>query len=712
MIKKIITCLIVLVMFFNFMTLVSAEIVLNSQPEEMHNLGSTIKVPVKIVANQNPIEGTFYGNVLCEGTSRQFYRNDIYLSSGEEQSLEPVLRLTKDKIGSNSSLCKIKFILNDNYKLTNEFEVSSLININLKNNKSVFAPEDVVSIKGTATREDGKDVNGFIDVNINSKDENISLSDSVRNGLFAVNFTIPKDMESKDYLTNIKVYEKDSSENILNTGSLGYGIKVIQIPTSLEISSETQVIEPGDSLEVKVILHDQTGKQMNSSAVVSIKDSEDVILKQVEIPTNEVLEYPVESDYPPQEWIVRAVSNKLVVEKEFQIDEKKSISSQIINHTLFLRNTGNVFYNDSLEIKIAGEEVIINPNLDVGEEKKYTLSAPDGNYNIEVMSENLNNGSYLAEGVLLTGKSISVKEASYKISKAIGNPWVWIFVVFILGFVAYFSFRKSYKKIFIGKFKNKKNKPIHEKKSTEVQQKDERLVSTSAPAQFSLSIKGEKHKSSLVCLKIENLHSIFSKHKDNSSKGNPVETIKQVVQKAEKHNAIVYETSEYLFFILSPLKTRTFDNFKPAYNLAEEIRKEIVNHNKFYKDKIRFGISLNAGEVIIKKDKNNFKFMSFGKLLQSSKKIASISSKFSGEIYLSKEIQEKMIKDAKIESVDKEGIKVYKVKELKHKEKYSRFISDFVKRQKQEGKKDIEKLEKTFKQEIGRFGSDKDKNKK
>ena len=123
--------------------------------------------------------------------------------------------------------------------------------------------------------------------------------------------------------------------------------------------------------------------------------------------------------------------------------------------------------------------------------------------------------------------------------------------------------------------------------------------------------------------------------------------------------------------------TKTFDNEKKALELAQKIEKLLKEHNKLFKQRINFGISLNSGEMISKKEDDILKFMSFGNLMINAKKIASISN---SEVYLSEKMKENLMSYAKIDKHNKQGMDVYKIKEIKEKEEHKKFISDFLKR--------------------------------
>ena len=132
--------------------------------------------------------------------------------------------------------------------------------------------------------------------------------------------------------------------------------------------------------------------------------------------------------------------------------------------------------------------------------------------------------------------------------------------------------------------------------------------------------------------------------------------------------------------------TKTFDNEKKALELAQKIEKLLKEHNKLFRQRIDFGISLNSGEIISKKEGDILKFMGFGNFIINAKKIAAISD---SEVYLSEKIKENLKSYVKIEKHKKKGVDVYKVKEIKEKEEHKKFISDFLKRlEKKDSKED------------------------
>ena len=193
-----------------------------------------------------------------------------------------------------------------------------------------------------------------------------------------------------------------------------------------------------------------------------------------------------------------------------------------------------------------------------------------------------------------------------------------------------------------------------------------------SPAHLSLSIKGEKQKSDVVCLKIKNLKDIEGK------KSGAEETLQKIVDLAEANKTSTYENGDHIFFILAPLKTRTFKNEKVAVDIAQKAKTFLDNHNKLFRQKIHYGISIHTGNTVVKEQDNKFEFMSMGTLITTLKKISSISQ---GEILLSKDFKEKSMSIVKPEKQTRSGVDVYTIKSVKEdNQDNKKFISNFIKR--------------------------------
>ena len=440
---KIIPYLVIAIFMIFFISLVSAEIIINQQPGELYNMGDIVKTSFKIITPVALDPDTFFlVNIFCNGIETRVMQSPVSdMSSGEEREFSLPIPMLEGLIGRTTGICKIKAVLQTlsgieyEYVLTQEFQVSDLINVEILSEDQEFNPGEEINIEGEAIKENGNAVkSGIVELKVNEGNSTIiEKHDTIKNGYFFLNFSTPTDIKAGQYNVNIKVYQTDSSGKVTNKGFANFNLLIKQVPTTLEIFIEDKEVEPGTNLEIKGILHDQTGEKIEANVMLTVKNNKDEIIEQAELKTDNVLEVPIPYNEPPLEWTVSAVSNELTTEIDFEILEKEAVKVELLNNTILITNVGNIAYNKSLSIKIGNESLNIDVYLDVDKSQKYILKAPDGEYEIEVLGEegNLFNGR-----TLLTGKAVEIKKVS-SVMTFMRYPLVWIFIFLVLGFVAF-----------------------------------------------------------------------------------------------------------------------------------------------------------------------------------------------------------------------------------------------------------------------------------
>jgi len=649
--------------------LASAEVIVNQQPDSVYNLGdvATIKATFKPVQT---VTGTFQMDLLCGANAINFYKNGMSITGSDERIIESALVLQKDIINNSLGNCKVKAYFGNDFSLTNDFLISNLINVNSTLPKADFSPGESILIKGNAIKENGKDSNGYVEVSI--VEGNLTFATqkgTINNGDFSTNITIPNNLKSGNYAIRILAYEENLEGITTNTGFIDRGIFVKQVPTSLEIVFENQdtkvEIEPGTTLRVKAILHDQTGISIDTFVFLTIKNSKNKVIEQTELSTEEFLEFPIAYNERPSEWKVVAVSNKLTSESDFSILEKESAEIKIENKTVLITNTGNIPYNKTILVKIGNQSLSIDVYLKVDESQRWFLTAPDGEYDVSVIA---NGETATMGGVALTGNAIDIRKASAGLGNLMKFPAVWIFIIAVLGIMTFIVFKRGYQKAFIGYITSRR----HAK--NKINETAETFASgPKSKAEMVLSIKGDKQETSVITLKIKNNAWV-----KNVKEGNASEVVEKVINMAEEHKAATYEAGDFIFFIFAPARTKTFRNETNALKVARGIKEKLDHHNRMFKQKIDFGISLNLGEIIAKQETGSFKFMGMGNLMASSKKIASVADK---DILMSEKMNDRVKTMVKSEKHRHEGIDTYAIKEIKDYEKHEKFLKGFMKRQ-------------------------------
>lgn len=646
---------------------VSADMIFTQQPDAVYNLGDSISVPITVKA-VSPISDPLTMYLICNGKIIDFYKTGVSLGAGEEKRLEGTALLNKKTIGVLFGNCKIKASLGSDYILTEEFEISDSIVVQSKIDKTEYNPGENLIFEGEAFKKNGEGSDGFVKFTVvTGNDTGMEMLETVNNGYFSVNVSLPEDMAAGAYLIKVDVYEINIDGDQTNKGFMNYNIKVNQIPTSLEVILDNEDIEPGTNLRAKTVLHDQTGEPIDAISIITVKKSKNEIIIQSEQASGEYMELPILYNEPPANWTIFAVSSQLSTEVSIVIKNKSEVSIDVVNGTILIKNIGNVPYNDSVFVKI-GENSSINIPvfLEVDKSIEYVLNAPDGEYFVEVIS---NGESKFGNNLFLTGRAIDIKEKNL-MNFNFSNTFVWVFIIVILFGVGFLVYKKGYKKSFFGRKVGNVSEP--QKVQSKVVSKNEfakgAIIEAGDKAILSLSIKGDKQRSTFVCLKIRNLGEI--------KKEGVEETMKRVSVLAEKRKAFIYENQENIFFILSAIKTKTFQNEKAAIELAKDLQEVLDGHNRLFKYKIDFGISITDGEIVSKiNSAGDLEFMGMGNIIASSKKIANISK---GEILLSKGFKEKAGGLIKPDEKTIDGTKVYTIREMRNREQHAEFISNFL----------------------------------
>jgi len=442
---------IILVLIICMSSFISAEVIFTEQLKSVYNLGDAIHVPVTVKATST-INGLFQMDLVCNGTAVNFYKNGVNLAAGEEKNFDSYLVLIKSIIGDMRGMCQIKAMIAGGYVLSNEFKISDSLIIIGDLEKKDFNPGENILLSGKVTKETGENSEGSMEASLlsDNESENIIQRSVVSSGSFSMSISIPSDLRAGNYILRLKAFEKDSEGVTTNTGFKDYNISIKQIPTNLEVIIDNQLVTPGTSVKIKAILHDQTGEPIISVAFISIKNQNDKILEQKEVITGDFFEYPISANQPPAEWKVFAISHQLTAENEFQIKINEKIDIQITNKTILITNTGNVPYNKTVLVDVGGTTLTVFVNLEVGKSKKYIVSAPDGEYKVDVKT---GEGEEVSNVMSLTGRAVSVNE----VGSGHYTVLAWILMFLILGFIIFTIFRKIYKKPFSVKRVFKKN---------------------------------------------------------------------------------------------------------------------------------------------------------------------------------------------------------------------------------------------------------------
>ncbi|MFH1500828.1 MAG: hypothetical protein ABIE22_02680 [archaeon] len=658
-----------------FSSLAAAEVML-SQPKSVYSLGDNIDLQVSL----KPVENT--DDILkltlnCENATKDFYLLPLVLGAGETKDIEIGLTLTREFLGGIRGDCFVEARFKNDYETTEKFKISDKIDVtaNLDKLDAEAGAQRIVS--GTAIKENGAAVEGFVEIKVTGTD--VKITRNVQEGKFQANFSLPQSLQAGNYEIEVRVYEKLEDE-ITNVGTAKIGVNLKQKANKLEIALVSQTVKPGSNVTFKTSIYDQGGNKVSGDVTVKILDSwEDVFYERL-VKTEEIVVFPLGNNASAGYWKIEASGTALKSDRLFYVEEYESANFKVWNDTLIVTNVGNVPYRKAIQIAIGNDVEIREVDLDIGESRRFRLLAPEGAYSISVTD-----GSQTLDlfDVSLTGNVVGVQDIRNQMGAINRYPIVWLFLVVVAGlFLLMMIERVTKKKFRVYAPKDTVNKSMERagKKSDKIKVREAKMNAgehTRMPmpgfkeAEHALVHNGSKEKASILNIKIKNMANLVK------TRGNAIENITKALENITERKGSIYRSGDHIMGIFTPSVTRTFKNELIATKVAKQIAAELQDHNRKFKDKVEFGIGINSGDIIAKAEKGKLQFTSLGNTVGLSRKVAEIADK---DVLLSEEVRNRVMNEIKTELRQHGELKTFEVKEFRDRDEHNRFIRDFLNR--------------------------------
>ncbi len=675
-----------IIVFVLLITSVLAEVSFDEQPKSTYNIGDDLYFSLLISG-----KGVMDIDLICGEQLQKIYLNTLDSADGKQVPVVWSLD-NKQLIGE----CIVSALFNEQIATSQSFFISNQSYIELRLKDINVEPGKSFEFQGTARKENLNLLQGFAEISLD--ESNISTIREVINGSFSGSLRLPHNIASGHHKLKTRVYEKNEQGEIINQGFYEIYINIKQIPNSIDIATNNLDLKPGEILLFTPKVYDQGGQEISNQTInLIIRDSQGKRIKEFISDTSQGNEFKLMPNAISGYWTIEAFLDSLIEKKEFYVKTNQEAKFEIMNNTLVITNIGNVPYKKTIEVKIGDETRIKTVELNLNESVKFKLSAPKGEYNIEVDD---GKETFSTSGVALTGRAIGIsKMTGSAISQGAVKSIIWIFIIIVLGFFIFILFKKKKKGKFTLSMSNIKEKlkerklkkdktkaklgkvKIEPEETTEVLGKADKDIKTpvskTADAVHSLVLKGHKQNSAIIALQLKNRAELLK------SKTNAWQTIKKVIDEIKDNKGKIYFTEGYIIGIFAPVITKTFRNEQKAIEVASEIGKILSEHNKKFIQKINFGLAVNTGELIVQKKENNLLFTPIANTIALAKKIAKIANK---ELLLSKPIHEKLLSEVKTEKHEKKGTPVYSITRVTDRNKQHKFIQEFIKRQEAEKK--------------------------
>ena len=599
--------------------IVSAEIVI-SQPKSLYNLGDKLDINVTLKPSVDSTDFLKVG-LSCNNQEVELYKSVESLSSGEEKRVLVSSKLEKNLIGNVSGVCFMKSVFANEEEKSQVFEISSEIDVDLSIEGAIFAPGETVSVKGSATKANGNKAEGFVEISIEGL--GISRVDSVSNGEFQSSFILGEESAGGEYNLVARAYEK-SGEEIANSGSETRVLRVRAVLTSIKTEISAEKVKPENTIDYKASVFDQTDKLVeNQEIALTVYSPNLEVFKKEVVNSGEAKTLQIEGNYAPGYWSINAKLNELEVKKEFFVEEFEKVEFSVENNTLIIKNVGNVIYRKPAEISIGNVSEVVELNLNIGEEKKYRLYAPDGNYKV-LANSGASGGEF--GSVFLTGNAVNVRDAQNFLNNNFFTI-IWAVIIIVLIIVALIVLRRVRKKGFVGRTPTAAQMSIIPKTKEGVTMA-QTIDSSATVLEKKTEIKkvenlSGREKVSIIALNIKNLADL----KKISS--GAIETIREALISVKDSGARIYAQENYRMIVFAPSATKLDErgNNLHAIKKAKEIEEKINKWNSRAapSDEVDFGIGCHVGEMIMTMQDGKARANAVGNTVTVPRRIAEAS---------------------------------------------------------------------------------------
>ncbi len=678
--KRVLKSLLAVLLVISLVSFSSAEILL-SPSSSGYSIGDDFSLSATVIPNSDT-NGFFTADLVCDNSKIEIYRTPLNLNALQETNLTVNATLDKSLVNNIVGNCYIDANFGSDEVKSSSFEISNKIDLNISLSDSTVDPGNQFTLSGTATKR-GNNVNGYINITISGIGY-YSLSE-VSNGTFSQEISIPENLSSGIYAVSSDVYEKDSQGNIANEGTDSSMFIVRQIAKKADVAINAVNLTPPANLSYIPLLYDQAGKEMQSSLIVSVYDpSGSLYVQRTDFEGQSNL-LSVPNNASPGNWVIESSYAGLSSKVPFFVSEVQKASFTLDNQTLIVKNVGNVPYSKTVEITIGSDKEVKSFNLNVGEEQRFKLTAPDGNYDISIKEDET---SLPVGSAYLTGNAVAVKSLNSLSSGFSSTLWIWIIVIIVLLAVALYYYRKVRSKSYFGKTPSfsspikRKLIPITQSsfpskevdsqaRKTRIETYDpESLAASASSASSSLSSNDNKEEVVVIAVKIKN------EQKLKDSESSAYNTIEHILQKARLAKAKVYDQGAFKVIILSSRITQKteLENYASAVKLANQIDETLREFNKKYAIKIDYGIGANVGQMFVEFVDNKVKFTSFGNTVILAKNAA---EKANNELLISQGLHRKVYNIVK---GDVTPYGLYKVNSILDRTQHSQFIQRFMKK--------------------------------
>jgi len=177
----------------------------------------------------------------------------------------------------------------------------------------------------------------------------------------------------------------------------------------LEIQVNNNNYYPGDDVNFKIILYDENTNKINGEINYEIRNYYTDIMDEGVVNSGEEKSFKLPENAIRGHWGILAKYNGIEKEELFTVQELEKAEIKLEQDKLIISNVGNTVYGKPISISIGNQHQTALVSLEIGQTKEIRLTAPAGEYDIQV-SDGTNENTFEVKGVSLTGNVIGLEK--------------------------------------------------------------------------------------------------------------------------------------------------------------------------------------------------------------------------------------------------------------------------------------------------------------
>ena len=374
----------VLLICFTLASLVSAQLSV-SETDDVYNLGDRLYVSIDGIVGAD--SGNLNLNLVCGNSTTNLLKISARaFPKGEGSSYSlPYKIISADDleisdIGRVVGECNLQASLGSQRASGATFKISDNIIVAASSDKKYYNPGETMTLLIGVEKENGAEYSG--EIRLSNFTEDLVLIENEKK----LEVEIDSDLAAGEYMINF-----DLEDGQGNVGSESLLFNVNQVASKIGFGVNKLEIYPGESVSISGEVLDQSGELMYETIDFEITSPRGLVITETLQIGEDILDVSFPYNSTKGEWRIVATSAGLRDELEIEILPSSHLIYDISSNILTVTNIGNELFDGYFNITIAGEQRRVFARLEPAESGQFELSAPSGDYEI-----NLNDGNHSA----------------------------------------------------------------------------------------------------------------------------------------------------------------------------------------------------------------------------------------------------------------------------------------------------------------------------